>query len=567
MLALCFPRAEVANLYQDRYTTLKHTAKMRLSGASSALLIPDYNIRFQLFQIGFIIIRNSFQAMKYIQTQTTPDTHQNGSGSTIVVGAGIGGLSAAIHLANRGHHVTVLEKNERVGGKLNILQEAGYTFDTGPSLFTMPGVIRDLFASTGRSMEDYLELVPIEPTCRYFWPDGTRFNAWQRMPQLVQEVARLHPADVTGLFRFLAHTSRIYDIVADAFLFHPFDGISELLTPRLLRDGRHIDSLRTVDQAARHFFRSPYLQQVFNRYATYNGSSPYLLPATFNVIAYVEFAEGGWYIRGGMYQLAQALLQLARELGVDVQTCAPVSKVLQTNGAARGVVLADGRRFEGDYVVMNADPRYAYRTLLDGQERMARRLERLEPSCSGFILMLGIDRVYEQLAHHNIFFSQDYPAEFDAIFRKRVPAVDPTIYICPSSVSDPDHAPPGHMNLFILVNAPALSGRVQWEREAAGYGDLVLRKLERMGLDNLRRHVVYSHTMTPFDLQQRYNAATGAIYGLASNNTFAAFMRPHLRARSLRRLYFVGGGTHPGGGIPLVLLSGRAVAQRIAGKQ
>ncbi len=494
-----------------------------------------------------------------IQTSTT-----GRQPTTLVVGAGLGGLSAAIHLAARGHRVSVYEKNERVGGKLNLHCAQGYTFDTGPSLFTMPWVVRDLFAATGRSLSAYLELVPVEPICRYAWPDGTRFDAWQHLPRLVQEIQRLHPADVTGFFRFLAHTSRIYAAVADPFLLHPFDGLGDLLTPQLLRDGWRIDSLRSMDAAVRQFFRSPYLRQVFNRYATYNGSSPYLLPATFNVISYIEFAEGGWYIRGGMYRLAQALHQLAHELGIEIHTSTPVSRVLQHNQHACGIVLADGQHIPGDHVVINADPRYAYRHLLPDQHTMAARLEQLEPSCSGFILMLGIDRTYPQLAHHNIFFSQDYPAEFDAIFGKRVPAVDPTIYICPSSVSDPDHAPSGHMNLFILVNAPALSARVNWQREAPAYRDTIVRKLERMGLEDLHRHIVYEHSMTPCDLQQRYNAAAGAIYGLASNSPFAAFMRPPLRSRSTRQLYFVGGGTHPGGGIPLVLLSGRAIAERIA---
>lgn len=495
-------------------------------------------------------------------TKQQPDTTAQ-QPRVIVVGAGLGGLSAAIHLATQGQRVIVFEKNERVGGKLNLLQEAGYTFDTGPSLFTMPWVLRDLFAAAGRRLEDYLQIVPLEPICRYSWPDGTRFDASQHLPTLLHEIERLSPPDVGGFLRFLAHTSRIYDIVADPFLRHPFDGLPDLLKPRMLRDGWRIDPFRTVDSATRHFFGNPYLRQVFNRYATYNGSSPYLLPATFHIIAYIEFAEGGWYIQGGMYQLAQALLRLARELGVEICTETPVQKVLHEQGQACGVLLGDGRRIACRQVVLNADPRYAYRHLLDQHEHMAARLERLQPSCSGFVLMLGINRMYPQLAHHNIFFSQDYPREFTAIFDRQVPAPDPTVYICASCVNDTYHAPPGHMNLFVLVNAPALNGRVNWPREAAGYRDTVLRKLERMGLEDVRQHIVYEHMMTPLDLQERYNAAAGAIYGLASNTPFAAFLRPPLRARSLQNLYFVGGGTHPGGGIPLVLLSGRAVARQI----
>ncbi|MCU0494374.1 MAG: phytoene desaturase family protein [Chloroflexaceae bacterium] len=492
------------------------------------------------------------------------------SSPTLIVGAGLGGLAAAIRLAAQGRRVIVFEKNERVGGKLNLLERDGYTFDTGPSLLTMPWIIRDLFAAAGRRMEDYLDLMQIDPTCRYFWPDGTNFDAWQRLPQLVQEIERLEPRDVTGFYRFMAYAATIYGAVADTFMLRPFDGLRDMLDLQLMQNGPRIDALRTMDAAVRSYFRSPYLRQVFNRYATYNGSSPYQSPATFNVISYIEFAEGGWYVRGGMYELGRALLQLAQELGVEVRTSTPVQEVCIEAGQTRGVCLANGQHVDGAQVVVNADPRYSYNgvvgsgPLVQGQPATATRLQRLEPSCSGFILFLGIKRVYEQLRHHNIFFSQDYQREFAAIFQKRVPAPDPTIYINASSVTDAHHAPPGHMNLFVLVNAPAVDGRVQWEREAAGYRDLVIRKLERMGLAGLSQQIAVEEIWTPAELESRYNAAGGAIYGLASNNPFVAFMRPPLRARHARRLYFVGGGTHPGGGIPLVLLSGKAVAERIA---
>jgi phytoene desaturase len=208
------------------------------------------------------------------------------------------------------------------------------------------------------------------------------------------------------------------------------------------------------------------------------------------------------------------------------------------DGAARGVVLAGGETIAASRVVVNADPRYTYEQLIPGESRIAARLARLEPSCSGFILLLGVDRIYPQLAHHNIFFAHDYPGEFAAIFDRKVPAPDPTVYVCTTAVTDPQHAPPGHSNLFVLVNAPALSPRTNWEREAAGYRDTVVRKLERMGLAGLEQHITYERIITPDDLQTRYNAIGGAIYGLASNHPFTAFLRPPLRARTLRQLYF-----------------------------
>jgi len=483
----------------------------------------------------------------------------------LIVGGGLGGLSAAIHLAARGRRVVLCEKNERVGGKLNIVAEQGYSFDTGPSLLTMPWVLRELLAVGGRRLEDELTLLQLEPTCRYRWPDGARFDAFHSLPLLAREISRLEPRDVAGFFRFMVYADRIYRAVAGPFLLRPFDGLRDLLTPATLRGAWAIDPFRTVDQAVRGFFRSPRLRQVFDRYATYNGSSPYRAPATFNLIGYIEFVEGGWYVRGGMYELARALERVTRALGVEIRTHSSVAQVIVRDGTARAAILETGERLEVGAVVVNADPRYAYETLIPGGRATAARLAGLEPSCSGFVLLLGVDRIYPDLVHHNVFFSADYRREFAAIFDRRIPAPDPTVYVCASSVSDPAQAPAGHMNLFVLVNAPALGPRVNWEREAVGYRDLIVRKLERMGLADLERHIAYERIITPADLQSRYNAPGGAIYGLASNQPWTAFVRPPLRAREARGLFFVGGGTHPGGGIPLVLLSGRAVAERVMG--
>lgn len=481
---------------------------------------------------------------------------------TIIVGGGLGGLAAAIHLALAGRRVQLFEKNERVGGKASVVCAQGYTFDTGPSLMTMPWVARQLFEKAGRRLEDYVTLVPLESTCRYRWPDGITFEAYQLLPGLVDEIKRLEPRDVAGLLRFIRHGQRIYSAVAEPFLLHPFDGLIDLIRPALFRDAWKIDSFRTVDQSVRSFFRSPYLRQVFNRYATYNGSSPYRAPATFNLIAYIELVEGGWYVQGGIYALVEAIERLARELGVEIHTDAPVERVEVREGAVHGVCV-DGVCVAARDVIVNADPRYAYERLIPNGAGQARRFAKLEPSCSGFVLLLGVSKRYEQLSHHNIFFSADYPREFQAIFDKQIPAPDPTVYVCATALTDPQHAPPGHTNMFVLVNAPAADGRVQWAREAVGYRDLVIRKLERMGLNDLSQHIAYEQIITPDDLATRYNATGGAIYGLASNNQFSAFLRPPLRARETRGLYFVGGGTHPGGGIPLVLLSGRAVAERV----
>jgi phytoene desaturase len=372
---------------------------------------------------------------------------------------------------------------------------------------------------------------------------------------------------VAGFLRFLGYAAGIYQATLEPFMLKPPASLGDMLTPAMARNTPALDPLRTVDQAVRSFFHSPYLRQLFNRYATYNGSSPYRAPATFNVIPYVEFAQGGWYVRGGIYAIVKALQQAAQRLGVEMRTSTPVAAIESERGCVRAVRLASGEVLRASAVVVNADPQVAYRSLL-GHTRMAERLERLELSSSGFVLLLGVDRRYDRLAHHTIFFSGDYPAEFAALFDHGVPPADPTIYVNVTSPIDPQHAPPGHSNLFVLVNAPAQRGagsRVNWEREATPYGDLVIRKLERMGLVNLGQHIRYRRTLTPLDLEQRYHAPGGAIYGLASNSPWSAFRRPPLRSPAYRGLYFAGGGTHPGGGIPLVLLSGRSAARLVLG--
>lgn len=496
------------------------------------------------------------------------DQHASaGSGTrTAIVGAGLGGLAAGIRLALAGQRVHILEKNARVGGKLNLEEGAGYTFDTGPSLFTMPWVVRELWAAAGRNADDVLDIRPVDPVCRYRWRDGTVWDHRAALPDLLAEINRLEPRDAQGFFRFMAWAGAIYRATADPFLLAPFQGIQDFITPRFLRDVAALDPLSTVAQAVDRHFRSRYLRQVFYRYATYNGSSPFRAPATFCVIPYIEFAEGGWYLGGGMYSLARAMLSLALELGVEVETGAEVVDVEASNGKTTGVRLAGGRRVAADLVVINVDALHGLRHLVAPEHRRVftnRRVEGYEPSCSGFVLLLGIDRDYPELAHHNIFFSPDYPAEFRAMFDLGVPAVDPTLYVAVTARSDAGHAPAGHLNLFVLVNAPATGPRVDWEREAQGYRDLVVQRLEQAGLTDLSRHIRFERRITPADFAERYGAWRGAIYGPSSNSRSAAFVRPPLQSPDVAGLYFVGGSTHPGGGIPLVILGGRAVAATI----
>lgn len=485
--------------------------------------------------------------------------------SVIVIGAGLGGLAAAIRLAARGCRVKIFERNATLGGKVNIHRARGYSFDTGASLLTMRHVVDDLFTSAGRATEDYLTLERLEIICRYVWADGVTFDAFADPLRAEAEVERIAPEDAANFRRFLKDARRKYEVAERTFLAHSLNDLPKLLRPRYARDLAVLSSWRTLSAHVESYFRSPRLRQLFNRFATYNGSSPYATPATFALIPYVEFELGAWYVRGGMYELPRAFGRLAEELNVKIHTNAHVEQIVVEGGRACGVMLSNGTIHEASAVIANSDAVETYRELIDPRARRIytdRKLAQLEPSCSGFVLLLGAKRRYDVLSHHNIFFSNDYRAEFRSIFNDLRPAAEPTVYVCAASRTDPSQSPEGCENLFVLVNAPA-TGRTDWKTESAAYQDLIIKKLETFGLEGLSEAVDYEHTITPEDFADIYRAHRGAIYGTASNSIMSAFLRPPNRARDISGLYFAGGTTHPGGGIPLVLLSGKMAAELV----
>ncbi len=484
----------------------------------------------------------------------------------IVIGAGLGGLSAAIRLAKKGFSVTVLEKNETIGGKVNIVEANNYKFDTGASLLTMRHVLQDLFDFAGKRLEDYLEIVPLEPICRYFWTDGTIFNAFADLEKTEREIEKIEPRDVAGFHKFLADSRQKYEIAERTFLAKSLNDLPELLKPKFLPDLLKISTSKTLDRHNAQYFKSEKLRQLFNRFATYNGSSPYKIPATFALIPFVEFGLGAWYARGGMYEIPKALEKLAKELGVKIYTESAVEKIIVENKKAVGVH-ANGETMRADSVIANSDAIETYRNLIEKKERRIftdKKLNNREPSCSGFVLLLGTKKKFPQLAHHNIFFSDDYRAEFEAIFERKIPAPDPTVYVCATSRTDSSQAPEGCENLFVLINAPYTNPNVDWEKEKKSYRDLIIKKLENFGLKDLENSIDFEQIITPEDFEKKYNANRGSIYGISSNGVFSAFLRVPNKARDIENLYFAGGATHPGGGIPLVLLSGKMAAEMIA---
>lgn len=482
----------------------------------------------------------------------------------VIIGAGLGGLSAACRLARDGHEVTVVERNSGPGGKVNFFKNEGFSFDTGASLVTMHHVFEELFEYCGEDIAEHLQLQELDPICRYFWRDGTRLDTSRDLRKTEEGIAAFAPEDARKFRTYLSESKKKYEISERTFLARSLNELPRLLTPRNIPDLFRISSTKTLDRYNSGFFSSKKVRQLFDRYATYNGSSPYLAPATFALIPWVEFGLGAWYPEGGIYRIPKAIESLAMKLGVEFRYGEKVERIEISSGRVVGVTTGKGSH-DAEIVVANSDAVPTYRHLIAKGDRPRysdEKLEKIEPSCGGFVILLGTRRKFDSLAHHNIFFSDNYEAEFESIFTERLVPDDPTIYVCATSRTDPSQAPEGCENLFILLNAPA-TGRVDWDKERAPLADRVISALEGFGLEGLRDSVVFREIITPADFEERYGANKGSIYGVSSNGILSAFMRFPNRAKDIKGLYFAGGTTHPGGGMPLVLLSGRMAAELI----
>ena len=469
-------------------------------------------------------------------------------------------MAAALRLAGGGHDVVLLERNAVLGGKLASRTVDGFTFDTGPSLLTLPEVFDDLFAVTGTSLAEVADPVRLDPICRYRWPDRSGFDHRADLPGAVSAVEQLAPGEGQAFAAYLHHGRRVWEVSQRTFFAGPMESPVDLVRRmRSPADLWRIDALRTLHARARSSFDDPRLVQWAGRYATYSGSSPYAAPATLACIPWIEQSSGAWYLRGGLAGLAQALGTAMAGAGVEVRTGVEVDAVRADATAVRGVRLAGGESVDADVVVANVDATHLYADLLPDR-RALRRVLRAPVSSSGFGLLLAVEGRTDGLAHHNISFSGDETAEFGDIFdRHRAPA-DPTLYLCVSALTDASQAPAGCENWSVLANVPP-AAEVDWDVEAEPYRDHLLELLGRRGWD-VGGRLRSVEVITPADIAERYRSWQGAIYGTSSNGRRAAFLRPANRGPR-RGLYLVGGSSHPGGGLPLVAMSSAIVATMV----
>lgn len=489
----------------------------------------------------------------------------------IVIGAGVGGLAVAARLAVRGHEVTILEQADRVGGKLFTYRRDGFAFDTGPSLFTLPAVYRDLFLKTGGPLEEAVDLQPVEPGFGYHFADGSSVT----VPGVDPGKAARAFGDAFGgtaqedWRQLIARGGEMWRLTREPFLQSPLDGWRTLLkvaTPSAVRTIAPRTTLRDLGEKYLGDWR---LRQVLDRYATYSGSDPRRAPAVFATVPYMEQTFGAWHIGGGLGSLADALERRCLERGVEIRLGVDVTEVLLSVGRVDGVRTADGERIPADIVVANADAHHLYNDLLDDPRAKgpARSLAKAAPALSGFVILLALRGRTPGIHHHNVWFPRDYDGEFEAIFgRDPHPAQDPAIYACVPD--DPLMRPDDDSEAwFILVNTPrhgnGRRGSVDWSAPglADGYADLLLQRLAERGTD-IRDRVLWRELRTPADLAHDTRAPGGSIYGSSSNGPRAAFQRPANRS-PIPGLYLVGGSAHPGGGLPLVGMGAEIVADLI----
>ena len=490
-----------------------------------------------------------------------------------IIGGGLAGLSAACILAARGRRVVLFERNEWLGGKAAQLRGDGFRFDMGPTIVTIPSVLRRIFSEAGARMEDYLDLVRLDPQWRCFFDDGSALDLAQNPDAMAQTLDAFAPGTNSGArYReFIDYSARLESISERHFFYKPIGGLRDMFEwkasfdPQMLGDVLAMRMGRSVASTVRAFTPDPRVAQMIDHFTQYVGSSPYGSPAVLCGIAHMQTGEGVWYPLGGTRAVPEALVKLASGLGVEFRTGTEIEKILSRGGEATGVLTDAGEEIALSAVVSNCDSVRTHRELLNGSVGTAfERRRKYEPACSGVVLYLGLNKSYEHLAHHDFVFSRDPEEEFDWIYKRGEPAPDPTCYLAATSCTEPGTARAGGEALYVLVHTPYLRPHHDWKRMLPEYRRVILEKLKRTGqMPDIESRIVFERALTPQDIHERYHVLNGAIYGLASHGKFLGAFKPGNRSPDLRGLYLAGGAAHPGPGMPMVLMSGWIAADTL----
>tara|TARA_B100000809_G_scaffold166862_1_gene164210 strand:- start:1095 stop:2582 length:1488 start_codon:yes stop_codon:yes gene_type:complete len=481
----------------------------------------------------------------------------------VIIGSGIAGMAAAIRLRSMGNRVVLFEANSYPGGKLTSFSQQGYRFDMGPSLFTMPQYIEELFKVAGKSISNYFDYKRKNIICNYFYEDGTFFSALSDKNLFAEKASQTFNVSKQTVLDYLNKSKLKYDLTASLFLEKSLHKTRTYLSKDTVKAILKISSLdlnTTLAVYNSKVFKDERLVQFYNRFATYNGSSPYQTPGIMSMIPHLEQDFGTYFPNGGMQSITTSLYELSKDIGVEFHFNSKVEQILTKNNRVTGV-LVNGSTIGADIVVANSDIVPTYRNLL--QEHKAPEKTLAQPrSSSALIFYWGITKQFSQLDLHNIFFSEDYKTEFNYIFNKKEVYSDPTVYVHISSKEELKDAPAGHENWFTMINVPSNTGQ-DWETIIEEARTNIISKLSRILKEDISKLIVFESILDPLTIEKNTQSYQGALYGASSNDKFAAFLRHPNFKKSIDNLYFCGGSVHPGGGIPLCLLSGKIVSELI----
>ena len=477
----------------------------------------------------------------------------------IIIGSGIGGIATSIRLARKGYRVDIYEQNNYPGGKLTAFEQDGFRFDAGPSLFTLPELVEDLIALQPEGANISFPYKKLDESCRYFWADGTRLKAYTSPEKFGAEVEAVFGEPAETIIAYLKEASFKYDKTARIFLEKSLHKSSTYLSKDVIPALTNIYKMglfESMNSLNEKMLKNDKLVQLFNRFATYNGSDPYQAPGILSSIANLELNKGTYYPEEGMHQITERLVQVAESLGVKFHFNQAVDRILVENNQAKGVMI-DRKPIFADLVVSNMDIYPTYKRLMREQKQPERTLNQ-ERSSSALIFYWGMDRLFEELGLHNIFFSEDYRKEFEYIFKKHGVYEDPTVYVNITSKHTDKDAPSGMENWFVMVNVPSNNGQ-DWDRIIPRVKESVIKKLSSILETDLEKHIISESILEPRTIESKTSSYGGALYGSSSNNKYAAFLRHPNFHQKIRGLYFSGGSVHPGGGIPLCLLSAKII--------